>query len=439
MEDRLPPLAALHRAPRPMNPSPRPRLRVFILPGAPDCANLGDLAMLQVAIERLRGLWPEARLHVVTRDSEVLHRHCPEVESVPWKGRNRWLRIRALPRALFPNLPERCCRALPLAAARSWRLGVLLWPEQRRLVQAFADALFSADLIVLSGCGLLTDAFAHNAIQMLDTLAAAQRCGIPTVLLSQGIGPITRPDLLRRTSEVLPRVESIFLRERRTSAPLLKQLRVSESRIAVTGDDTVELAFRQRRAEIGRQIGVSLRLANYSAMTPDLVAVGRRVLADKAREFQTRLVGIPIRSGPVDSDIQALDRLLNNPLVAGDIGHDLHTPLDVIRRTSDCRLVVTGSYHAGVFALAQGIPVVAFAASDYYRDKFLGLADQFGAGCRVLGTHEPEFTSQLDRTIEEIWKQAPVLRPALLNAAEAQIKAARAAYQQLPALLSPRA
>jgi colanic acid/amylovoran biosynthesis protein len=101
--------------------------------------------------------------------------------------------------------------------------------------------------------------------------------------------------------------------------------------------------------------------------------------------------------------------------------------------------VVTGSYHAGVFALAQGIPVVAFAASDYYRDKFLGLADQFGAGCRVLGTHEPEFASQLDRTIEEIWKQAPALRPVLLNAAEAQIKAARAAYQQLPALLSPRA
>ena len=30
------------------------------------------------------------------------------------------------------------------------------------------------------------------------------------------------------------------------------------------------------------------------------------------------------------------------------------------------RLVITGSYHAGVFALAQGVPVLALAKSAYY-------------------------------------------------------------------------
>jgi colanic acid/amylovoran biosynthesis protein len=110
----------------------------------------------------------------------------------------------------------------------------------------------------------------------------------------------------------------------------------------------------------------------------------------------------------------------------------------VIRRTSECRLVVTGSYHAGVFALAQGIPVVALAASDYYRDKFFGLADQFGAGCRVLEMRMPGFASQLGPVIGEFWHRAPALRPGLLRAAENQIKAAQAAYQELPALVKSK-
>jgi colanic acid/amylovoran biosynthesis protein len=139
----------------------------------------------------------------------------------------------------------------------------------------------------------------------------------------------------------------------------------------------------------------------------------------------------------VDSDIEALVQLLDES-VGDEKMRRLQTPLDVIHRTSACRLVVTGSYHAGVFALAQGIPVVAIAASNYYRDKFLGLADPFGGGCRVLMTQEPQFASQLDQAIEGTWKQAPALRPDLLRAAEAQIAAAQAAYRQVPALLTSK-
>ena len=38
----------------------------------------------------------------------------------------------------------------------------------------------------------------------------------------------------------------------------------------------------------------------------------------------------------------------------------------VVRMAGRCRTVFTGSYHAAVFALAQGTPVVAIAASPYY-------------------------------------------------------------------------
>jgi polysaccharide pyruvyl transferase WcaK-like protein len=63
---------------------------------------------------------------------------------------------------------------------------------------------------------------------------------------------------------------------------------------------------------------------------------------------------------------------------------------------SRCRVVVTGSYHAGVFALAQGIPVVATAASRYYHDKFSGLADLFGGGGDIVDVGSPNARAAIE-------------------------------------------
>jgi polysaccharide pyruvyl transferase WcaK-like protein len=51
-------------------------------------------------------------------------------------------------------------------------------------------------------------------------------------------------------------------------------------------------------------------------------------------------------------------------------------------------VVVAGSYHAAVFALSQGIPVVALVKSPYYVNKMVGLGDQFGAGCEIVRLDE---------------------------------------------------
>ena len=62
--------------------------------------------------------------------------------------------------------------------------------------------------------------------------------------------------------------------------------------------------------------------------------------------------------------------------------------VDVFEQIGFCRVLITGSYHAGVFALAQGVPSICVAQSQYYVDKFVGLADQFGEGCRVIQLQE---------------------------------------------------
>ena len=101
-----------------------------------------------------------------------------------------------------------------------------------------------------------------------------------------------------------------------------------------------------------------------------------------------------------------------------------------------CRAVVTGSYHAGVFALSQGIPVVGLAKSPYYRQKFAGLAAQFGEGCRVVGL--PRGAAELSADIFRAWQDAPRLRPRLQERAREQAEDSRRAYLRLKELFDSR-
>jgi colanic acid/amylovoran biosynthesis protein len=92
-------------------------------------------------------------------------------------------------------------------------------------------------------------------------------------------------------------------------------------------------------------------------------------------------------------------------------------------------VVVAGSYHAGVFALAGGVPVVGLARSAYYVDKFRGLADQFGHGCEVVLLKDEE-DGAIETAIEYLWQAAEDLRPHLLAAAADQIAAGHRAYRK---------
>jgi colanic acid/amylovoran biosynthesis protein len=112
------------------------------------------------------------------------------------------------------------------------------------------------------------------------------------------------------------------------------------------------------------------------------------------------------------------------------------SPEQVLGRVARCRVVVTGSYHAGVFALAMGVPVVALVASAYYHDKMWGLAHQFGVdGCRVVGLGGPDAPAALADAVAAQWAGAQRLRPALLAAAERQAAAGRDAYRRLAGIV----
>jgi colanic acid/amylovoran biosynthesis protein len=114
-----------------------------------------------------------------------------------------------------------------------------------------------------------------------------------------------------------------------------------------------------------------------------------------------------------------------------DGGATLDTPLDVIKQVGRCRVVVTGAYHAAVFALAQGISVVCLAKSKYYVAKFMGLQDQFGQGCETIVLDQPAALEKLAGVLDRTWQSAELVRQPLQEAALRQIQLSWGAYEQV--------
>jgi polysaccharide pyruvyl transferase WcaK-like protein len=100
---------------------------------------------------------------------------------------------------------------------------------------------------------------------------------------------------------------------------------------------------------------------------------------------------------------------------------------------------VTGAYHLAVFALSQGIPVVALTSSAYYDGKFLGLGAMFGQGLTPVRLDDPCLEQTLATAIDQAWLTAVVVREPLRARARTQIDASRTAFDRAAALTQVRA
>lgn len=408
--------------------------------------NKGDLAMLQVTVARLRARWPQARIGAPTTAPLRLMAFCPGVEALDVGAGGDWDGA--------PGRAERAAARIPAPALRlalegpdrvEPRLRAALRPLKRTVTRLRGGgggedagggwwsghpitpiaAAATADLVIALGGGHITDG--ANGMQVLDTLRRAMDAGVPVVMLGQGIGPIEDPPLRAAAAEVLPRLDLIALREGSAGPPLLAELGVPAERVVVTGDDAIEAAHAAARRTLGSAIGVNMRVAAYSGVgTADLDAV-RAAVQRAARLRGSALVPVLVSEWPGE-DRPATRHLTDGFSPTVRSARRLTPPSAVMRRVSRCRVVVTGTYHAAVFALSQGVQAVCLPRTAYYVDKFRGLADMFGAGCRIVSLDEPHFEARLDEAIAQAWTAAPFERPALLAAARDQIERSRAAF-----------
>lgn len=420
---------------------------IFIDPGSYNCLNVGDFAMLQVAVCRWKAMWPAASVDILTAAPSALAALGADVRPLSVEARVSWLDARVLGRfhRLLPSAAaaslEAAERRLKMTTARSLERALTL---RRRLsgrdasVTRLLQSLRRADVVMLTGAGIMTDAFFQNASAILDTFEIAiRRPGRQrpvTAMFGQGFGPLDDAVLRQKAAAVLPHIDLIAIRERRASLPLLLELGVRPEQIVVTGDDAIELAYERRASGFGEGIGVNVRVAYYANTDRMVLGSVRDALQAAARRYGAPLLPVPISRQQGGIDAAAIRELLAGHADGTDGGASLKTPADVIDQVGRCRVVVTGSYHGAVFALAQGIPAIALVRSTYYQNKFLGLADQFGGGLELLQMDAGDFRQQLDRALDRTWATAEQVRPMLLEAAARQIALSRNAHRSVAEL-----
>ena len=412
--------------------------------GSAEYSNMGDVAMLQVGVKRLQSLWPSARVEVLTDSPANLALFCPGAESLPRAGRDLWIGNRAIIGGFDRLLPQAASVGLG-ALSRAWRLR---YPATFRLtaelrltirdrrnvrpdVNVFLEAMEHADLFVVCGAGGFTDETREWNISTLDTIEEALQRDIPVVMFGQGLGPLSDPDILGRARRILPKVSLVTLRGGRGGSALAQSLGVSSSQILTTGDEAVEIAYEAREKELGQAVGINLRVASYSNVNGSMIDVLRPVLHKFAGRHNVPLIPVPIAFHAWANDHVSIRQLLQGFDDHSDGGITLDTPLKVIRQVGRCRIVVTGAYHAAVFAMSQGIPVVCLSASDDYTAKFLGLEDQFGLGCETVFLGAPDASERLADAAERAWQLAEKVRLPMQEAARRQIALSQGAYERI--------
>jgi polysaccharide pyruvyl transferase WcaK-like protein len=405
--------------------------------------NLGDVAMLEVALKRLSELWPGAVIQVLTNAPDLLTGYFPGTIPVAAEGRKLWLRGGHLAESIKKYVPwgvYRPVRALervlekitrqryPFFGRSIIKKGVLGRDRSKKAMWEFVEALASADIVASSGGGFITDEFETRGKAVLELLGLAIKLGKRTAIFGQGIGPVESNALERKARDVLPSVDLIALREGRYGSKFLESIGVRPSRVMVTGDDAIETAYGNRGAELGHGIGINIRAAKYSGIDFSEVQEVGEVIKRVAENHNAPLVPIPISFLDRESDVRSVCEALKGDGSVETKDHNNESLCTIFKRIQCCHVVVTGSYHAGVFALAQGVSVVGLAKSSYYVTKFLGLADQFGIGCQVVFLNEPDWRNKLAVAINDSWNLADNVRPRLIDACQRQIEANRIAY-----------
>lgn len=412
-------------------------MQILVDNGAYEFGNVGDVTMLMVAMRRLREMWPDARVNVLTANPDELQRLCPDAMALSVDGRNLWFQERNLlgpayrlvPSTAFPalNAFERSMRLHMHGLAEPWIRRRVKRQHKANSMEHYLAAFHGADIVAASGGGYINDAFPRHAALVLETLQAAQNRGKITALLGQGIGPLTSPGLRRLARRVLPKVSCIGLREGRAAVPLLRELGVPETAMVVTGDDAIEAAYAGRAERLGEALGINVRVATYSGVDATALATIADAIATFRQQTQASIVPLPISFHEGDSDMRSIRAVFDRVGATYD-APDRADPRAIIACVAKCRTVLTGSYHAGVFALSQGIPVVALANTSYYEDKFYGLAEQFSGGVTVV---RPEHGDALVAALTAAWDHADARRDALLLAAESQVRDGRDLYSRL--------
>lgn len=391
-------------------------MRILVDHSGYDLLNIGDIGMLQSCVQRLQRLSPAAEISVICHDADQLVEYCPGTTPV----------VLSVPRLLERHTPHRVARSAHFALKGfdplpSMSVRFPAWDPAARAVK-------TADVVVASGGGYITDSFFWHAAGVLRTLALGQRLGLPTAMFGQGLGPVGNKLLRCRAQTVLRRLTLLGLREAPCADVLLRELDVSRAHVRVTGDDALGLALSQRpnaRTPVRDALGVNLRVTGYTGVSHATARTVATVIGQSADGGQ--LIALPVSRYASQNDLKSTRAAFCSARIPIE-SHDLRHPGELASQAARCHAVVTTSYHAGVFALAQGIPAVCLSGSSYYDAKFEGLRQFFPDACTIVSLQGSDLEHRLRIALDATAGIGSAKRLATWEQAAALVDRADSAY-----------
>ncbi len=334
-------------------------MRIVVI-GDVGSRHVGDDAMFEVALARLRARWPEA---------EIIAMSCSPEATAAQFGTAAFM-LPCHDRLDEPDALFGFQRALDAAADGA----AGAWLREIDDLHDAAAAIRNADAVVIAGGGNINAQWPTHAYGRAAAVAIAHAQGIPTALTSQTIGPqltTTQRIILR---DILGRAEIIGVREP-SSAALLAELGIPDGRLSHQPDDAIAITPRPvSRSPFGRGSPVILATFGQSAdieLPIDLqLAVLERIVAFAGRE--DAVVALCPHT--------LLDVTRNEQLAAKLPRRDRHRvrrlPLHGAAETrwmvGAASLVVTTRYHPLVFALAAAVPAIGLHYGEYTRVRMVG-------------------------------------------------------------------
>jgi polysaccharide pyruvyl transferase WcaK-like protein len=416
-------------------------MNVLVENGSYHMQNMGDVGMLQVGLSRILKIFPpDTRIFVLTTNPEKLKKICPTAIPVSGGGRNAWQRKTFFSK-VFQRFPSKIADAYSnfekkqtIRSPRStYILKRYLSTVKRSEIPGlteYYEAINHSDAVVSTGGGLINDWFVDSSQAILDTFITAQSLGKPTAMFGLGFGPVENPDTIEKIRCVFPKLKVLCFREGFSSLPLLDSLGIHREHVSITGDDAIELAYRERMQEPGKGIGFNIRIYRHSQVPPESIFKTRQVLSTISEELSAEVIPAPVTFRATHSDLSSIRQVLGSLQVDYTQAENITTPVDLVHQISRCRIMISGAYHSAVYALSQGIPVIALAKSRYYQNKFAGLSHQFGGGCKIVFYDDPDFENVLRQEIVALWKNAEQFHNPLLSAAVSQIAESEAAWRK---------
>ena len=402
---------------------------------------MGDVAMLQVGVARLQRIFPQAEIHVVTRAPKRLEAFCSGCVAVSAQGVDQWKFAHCVPfasrwrRGRWAEFLDKVDFSLkftaPNFALLAMRSVARLTRSHLSAAKAYRDLIDSCDLVVATGGGYFTDSFLTYSRGILLGLRLALRKGKKIALVGQGLGPLKDEAFGARLARVLKHASLITLREGIESKRVLDKLGVSDRYVRITGDDAIEAVANRVASPDARTVGLNLRVTGYSNVGSKEIGILRAAIASVLSKLSLVVMPVPIELLEKDSDSVAIERLVGNSFMVDPLPEPVVDPRDVIERVARCRLVITGSYHAGVFALSLGIPIVGLVRSAYYLTKFEGLRSQFTEGVSVVDLSCNALCDTLLATVETTLQKMHAPCGSLVEAAQRQIAQAESSYELL--------